>query len=370
MRSTIAEIDLSAIRDNLRSIRSYNSGIPIVAIVKANAYGHGIIEISRVLRSQNVRFLGVAFAEEAAALRDSGDNGDIMLIVPPTAFDAELVVRHRLHIAAADCSALEAISARAADENIKIPAHIFIDTGMHRDGIHPDEASDFCAFAKSLPGIYIAGVMTHFATADSPDRAFALGQLAVFNRTVAALRAGGYEFEFVHACNSAGMINFPEAWFNLIRPGISLYGMLPDPALHGKIELRPALRLVSRVIKTKSVQPGETVGYSMKFVAESPTRIAVVPIGYGDGYFRALTNKAQCIIKGCSYNLIGSVCMDQLMVDIGDGDVEVGDEVVLIGTGGGESVTANDLAGLVDTIPYEITTSILQRTPRRYINAE
>jgi alanine racemase len=370
MRSTFAEINLSDIRFNIESIRRHTSNIPLMAIVKANAYGHGLVEVARVLRSEEVRFLGVAFAEEAELLRRSGDEGEILLIVPPSSFDAETVVRLGVQISAADIDALSAVSAEAVKSGKKVKAHLFIDTGMHRDGIRPDEARRFMRQANALAGIEMVGIMTHFATADSPDRAFALGQLEVFNRTLADLREAGYEFEWVHACNSAAMVNLPEAWFNLIRPGISIYGMMADEALLGRIDLRPALRLVSRVIKTKAIRKGETVGYGMKYIAPEDTRIAVVPLGYGDGYSRSFTNKSQCIIGGRRYELVGSVCMDQLMVDIGDGEVEIGDRVVLVGSSGGEAISANELAGLIGTIPYEITTRILQRIPRIYIDNE
>jgi alanine racemase len=366
MRSTFAEISLSDIRHNIRSIRRFTSNTPMMAIVKANAYGHGIVEVSRVLRGENVSCLGVAFAGEAEQLRRSGDDGEIMLIVPPSRFDAESVVKYDLQISAADIDAVAAISAEAMKNNKKIKAHLFIDTGMHRDGIRPDEAVDFMEKASAMRGIEMYGIMTHFATADCPDKTFALGQLDVFNRAISDLKKAGYEFRLTHACNSAAMVNLPEAWFDMVRPGISIYGMMPESSLTEKINLNPALQLISQVIKTKSVRKGETVGYSMKYVARKNIRIAVVPLGYGDGYFRALTNKSHCLINGRKYRLVGSVCMDQLMVDIGEDDVKIGDRVVLIGNDRGNTITANHLADMIDTIPYEITTSILQRIPRKY----
>ncbi|MBM2813483.1 MAG: alanine racemase [Ignavibacteria bacterium] len=368
MRLTQAIINKQKLLQNLISIRKniFNAGI--MAIVKANAYGHGIVETTKILDEAGVEFFGVAFPEEGAELRRNGITKPILALVPSLGADADLFVENDIHVVLSSFESAKTFSDYAESRNAKIKSHIFIGTGMNRDGIPPEHALPFAKYCSELKGLELVGLCTHFAASENEDRSFTYKQLAIFNQNLEILKNNGFDFEYIHASNSAAIINIPEARFNLVRPGIFLYGYANEENLWKKIELQPALTIKTNIVLTKRVEKGDTVGYSFKFIADKPTHIGVLPIGYADGYFWSFTNKAECLIRGKRYKLVGSVCMDQCMVDIGSDDIKAGEEVVLLGSQGNETITAHELAARGNSLVYEVLTSISPRIPRVIID--
>lgn len=365
MRVTRAEINSKNLIHNLQNIRKTAPNSEVLAMVKANAYGHGIVETAKILRENNVNYLGVAFADEAVVLRNNGDSGNIVVILPATKSDAEVIVKNNLQTCLADIHVAKYFSEVAVLHKHTIPAHLFINTGMNRDGIKPEEAEDFLRICSTLSGINIIGIMTHFSSSDFSDKSFAHKQLDTFTDLISNLKSKKFSFQFVHSANSGAIVNIPDSHFNMIRPGISLYGYLPEKDLHNYIDLKQVLSLKTEVLSIKRVNAGETAGYSFKYFADDIRDLAIIPIGYGDGINYSLTNKAKCIINNKLYNIVGSICMDQSIVDLGmDSGVKIGDEVTLIGSQGEHSISAYDIAKKINSIPYDITTSISMRVPR------
>jgi alanine racemase len=367
MRSTIAKINVANLKHNLQMMRQVAQKMEIMPVVKADAYGHGIVEISRILRAEKARILGVAFADEAVKLRESGDTGEIFVLIPGTEYDTDLYCAYNLQASVEDFDVLKKLSHEAHSRNMTIKTHLFINTGMNRDGIKPEMALDFMNRAVELQGIDMFGILTHLAGSELVDRTFSNHQLDLFDSVLAELKNAGHSFKYIHALNSAGTLNFSDRPYNLSRCGISLYGYMDYKNLSDKLNLKPILELVSKVININTVDAGDTVGYSLNYISDAKRRIAVVPLGYGDGYHRVLANKSHCLIGGTKFPIVGTICMDQCLIDIGDKNVNIGDDVVFIGNQGGESVDAYDLANAMGTIPYEITTALKWRIPRIYV---
>ena len=371
MRATKAYINLKNIHHNIDVIQNHiSSGVSILTVIKANAYGHGAVEIARELRNSGVDFLGVAFAEEAAELRESGDNGEIIMIVPGRKQDIALLLNYDIQTSVFNLDTLKYYSDYALSQGKKIKVHLYINTGMNRDGIRPESAVEFMKVADNYHGVEFIGLMTHYASSDFRERTFALKQLEKFNYAYEELNKAGYSFQYVHSANSGAIANIPESYSNMVRMGISVYGMMPEEELLDEIPLKPALELKSEVIAVQEIREGETAGYSFQFFIHDSkgTRIAIIPMGYGDGYPRCLSNKAQCLIGGKRYPIVGTICMDQILVEVYDDDIKMGDEVVLIGKQGKEYISVYELANFANTIPYEITTSISKRVPRILID--
>ncbi len=367
MRSTIAEISLNNLKHNLSMIRNTSNPAEVMGIIKADAYGHGLIQIASYLRQENVKILGVAFADEAVALRKSGDNGEIFVTIPGTEYDTELYCAYNIQSSVEDINIVRKLSEEAHSRNMKVKTHLFINTGMNRDGINHKNALDFMNECKNLEGIDMIGILTHFASSELEDKTFAMKQLEVFNQTLSLLNDNGFNFKYIHASNSGAIVNISESKFNLVRAGISLYGYMDYEYLAEKLNLKPILTLKSKVININHINSGDNVGYSLNFVSDKERKIAVVPLGYGDGYHRTLSNKAECLINGKRYKLVGTICMDQCLIDIGNDDIHIGDEVIFIGNQGDDIITAYELAEKIGTIPYEITTALKWRVPRVYI---
>jgi len=367
LRSTIAEISISNLKHNLNKLRQFSGNADIMPVLKADAYGHGIIEISKILRKESVNVIALAFADEAVKLRNEGDTGDIFVLIPGTSYDAELYVAYNLQASIEDINIAKKLSDEAVKRGIKIRSHLFINTGMNRDGIEPNHALQFIKECSKYEGIEMIGVMTHLASSELEDKYFALKQLQVFDDTLVELKNNGFTFKKIHALNSAGVLNFPNKKYNMARCGIALYGYMDYPELAQRMDLKPILTLKSRVININKINPGDTVGYSLKYFSDDNKKIAVVPLGYGDGFHRVLSNKASCLINGKKYKLVGTICMDQCLIDIGNDDIKIGDEVIFIGSQGEQKIDAFELAEIMGTIPYEITTALKWRVPRIYI---
>ncbi|MHB0979575.1 MAG: alanine racemase [Thermoleophilia bacterium] len=362
-----ATIDLAAIRHNVATLRRrLGSGVGCVAVVKADGYGHGAVQVARAALEAGARGLAVTTTEEAWALNDAGLGADTLIMGPvlddqlheAVAVGAEFAVWSQQFV----CSA-----ARVAEQaQRKVRLHLKVDTGMHRLGVGPAEVPALVDAIAEHPWLELKAVMTHFATADD-DPEYLAAQLDVFERVIGPLRRRYPEVRY-HAANSAATLRGPHAHYDSVRCGLAVYGMSPfhhDPAEDG---LMPALTLSSYVAALRDIEAGEGVSYSLTWRAPRPTRVALIPIGYGDGFFRSLSNRGDVLIGGKRYPRVGNVCMDQFLVEVGrDGPVAFGDQVVLMGRQGGEVITAEHLAAHVGTINYEITCSLTARVKREYV---
>lgn len=367
MRSTIIEIDSKKLRNNINLLKKTAPNSEILAVVKANAYGHGAVQITKILSEEDISYVGVAYAEEGQELRNSGYDRNIVILVPASEDEIDLILGNNLEFSTCNMSLLKQINAKAAESSKIVKAHIFVNTGMNRDGILPLEVGEFANEAAALKNVEINGIMTHFASADSPDHSFTISQNQLFKDVIQSLYISGIDYRFVHAANSGAIFQHPATRYNMIRPGLSIYGLMPDRRLGIMSGLQPVMSIKSRVLQINRLKRGDTTGYAFKYVADSDTRVAVIPLGYGDGYARDFSNKADCIIKEKRHRVVGSVCMDQLMVLIGEDEVKQGDEAILLGRSNGTEISAYDLADLMGTIPYEITTSLSRRIPRVFI---
>jgi len=369
MRETRAEIDLGAIRENvLLACRLAGPAAQVMAVVKADAYGHGAAPVARTALAAGATWLGVAVPEEAVVLREAGIRSRILVLGPIAPEQAELVVDHGLDQCVSDPAQADALDRMARRRGRVVSLHLKVDTGMGRVGLPPREVRPAADHLARLPAIRLAGLMTHFADADADDPAFTQEQMARFEAAAQALREAGIADSLRHAANSAALLSHSASRLDMVRPGILLYGCPPrrgrrpaDPAL------RPALRLRTSITQVKDVRAGDSVSYGRTFVASRDVRIATIPIGYADGLPRLLSNRGQALVRGRRASLVGRVCMDMTMVDVTAlPEVRAGDEAVLIGRQGDEEITADEVAELAGTISYEILCRIGPRVPRIY----
>ncbi len=365
MRSTTAIIDISKLKSNYNILRKLAPKAALMAIVKANAYGHGLIECSTALQNMGADYFGVAFVSEGIKLREAGIAKPILVLVTPNESELEAYCKHNLEIIANSIEILTKLNSLADEYQKKINTHLFINTGMNRDGIRPEEAFQFYNKAVKLKNINFIGICTHFTSSDEKDTSFTLHQIELFNNVLEDFNSKGIKFRYIHAANSAAIINYPQSVYNMIRPGIALYGY--DLSETKKFPFEPILTLKTRVNRILELNAGESVGYNRKFIAQTKTRICTIPIGYGDGFPYSVNGSTECIINGKKYPLIGTICMDQSIVNIGFDPVQSGDEVILIGSDGLNSISAIEIAYQNSTIPYDILTSLQERVPRLYV---
>ena len=360
-----AEIDLAAIRYNFYQIKKHvGKGVKILSPVKANAYGHGSIEVARVLEKCKTDYLGVAFPSEGIALRKARLKTPILIFSHSLPSYARDIVKYNLTASVATLSLARAISREAKRSRKIARVHIEVDTGMGRLGIREEEVVSFAKALFRLPGIKIEGIFTHFPSADEKNKGFTKNQIVKFKNIINFLSREGYNIPLCHAANSPAVISFPKSFFNLVRPGLITYGIYPSQSMKKLIKLKPALSLKSRIVLIKDVPCNTPVSYGRTYVTKSPTRIAIIPVGYADGYSRSLSNIAEVIIAGKRYRVIGRVCMDHTVIDVKDANVQIGDEVTLIGKSGREEITCDELAGKLNTISYEIVSRIGPRILR------
>jgi alanine racemase len=364
-RPTVAEIDLHALAGNLLGIRKkVGRDVRVMGVVKANAYGHGILEISRYLVRQKIDYLGVANAEEGVALREQGIQTPVHVFTLPSEQQAVLPVRYNLEPTVCTEEDAGRLNIHAQRARRTVSVHLKIDTGMNRIGVRAGDLPRLLKSIASMRRIDLKGVYTHFATADWHDKRFSRVQLTEFHKALDILHRSAVDPELVHCAGSAGILDLPESYFSMVRPGIAMYGYYPSRETTESIRLKPVLTLKSRVSLVKWIEKGESVSYGRSFYAPRRTRIATLPLGYADGYFRLLTGRSYALIAGKKFPVIGTICMDQLMVDVGTHDIGAGDEAVLIGRQGKHTISAWDLASIIGTIPYEICTNISSRVPR------
>jgi alanine racemase len=370
-RPVWAEVDLDAVRANVRTLVERAAPAALMAVVKADGYGHGAVPVARAVLDAGAAWLGVALVEEGAELRSAGIDAPILVLSEPPPAAAPAVVALGLTPVAYTPVGIEALAKAVAqgDGAAPLPVHLKVDTGMHRVGCAVDDAQ---ALAESVAGrdeLRLEGVLTHLAVADEPDNPYTAQQLDAFDGLLGALRDAGVGFEMVHAANSAALLAFGDrARFDLVRCGIAVYGVPPARALEGRVPLRPAMTLKARVSHLKTLPAGARLSYGLRYTMPRAGTVATVPVGYADGVPRALSaNGGEVIVRGRRHPIAGTVTMDQLMVDVGDAPVELGDEVVLLGRDGDAEVTADEWAQRLGTINYEIVCSIGRRVPRSYV---
>jgi alanine racemase len=389
IRPTVARIDLAAIADNFRQITEYvtreRPSTRVVAVVKANAYGHGASEVARALESAGADLLACADIEEGAALRAAGVRSDILVFGALSVSDLDGLFDCGLTPTISTPGAARAVQSAAARYGQRLRYHLKIDTGMNRLGFRFDNLRRTLPELLDSPNLELAAIYTHFATADDPDSALFDQQRVRFERALgevelnrgargdrrevnrSANSAGSAVEPYVHAANSAALLRDSRVWHDRVRPGLLLYGIVPPP-LAATLDLRPALSLTSRIVAVKGVRTGEGVGYGAKFTAEQPTTIAIVPAGYADGLDLRLAGRGSVLIRGRRAPIVGSVCMDMLMADVSGVDVSPGDEVVIIGAQGDARIDVREMAAQIGTIPYEILCRIGSRIERVYIS--
>lgn len=365
----MAEINLSALRHNYRVLRSLlPPSTAVFAVVKANGYGHGAVPVTRALAEEGAAMFGVATVEEGVELRDGGIRAPIVVLGGVDEPQAEEAHANGLSAALFDLSQIPYLARVAATRGKPFPVHVKIDTGMGRVGFLPGARKEILDAIRSRKELRVEGWMTHLSSADgkeAADREFTLAQLSTFTGEVAAVReAFGRDFP-VHALNSAGILAYREYAFDMVRPGITLYGSLPAEGLGASLGLRPVMRLVTKIVSLKELPPGHPVSYGRHYSRPEPRLIGVIPLGYADGYRRAFSNTASMTVMGRKAPVAGNVCMDHTMLDVtGIPGVAPGTDVVVMGEG---APTADELARLAGTIPYEILTQVGRRIPRRAV---
>lgn len=359
------EVDLKALRRNLAAIAKFvGPEVKIIATIKQSAYGHGLLPVARALVSSGVDFFGVGSIEEALELRDDGFGGSIIILSSVLEEFCEFFLNYNLIPTIVDLGFARKFNAAAAKRQRRVPVHVKIDTGMGRLGLYYNQAQTFVKEVSRLSNLVIDGIYTHFPVADS-DPEFTSYQIKAFKTFIAQLKNEGINIRFFHCSNSIGIMRYPEAHFNMVRPGLILYGI--QPANDIPLQLEPILSLKSKVIFIKQIDKGMSVSYGRTYIADKAQTIATIAVGYADGYPWMLSNRSRVIIKNHFFNVVGRVCMDHIMVEVGSGkNIALADEVILIGKSASKKITVEELAAWAQTIPYEIVSRLSLRIPRIY----
>jgi alanine racemase len=377
IRPTVASVSLAAIQHNCRAIRALvarearagGSQVPapgIIAVVKANAYGHGATAVGPALEAAGASMLACADIEEGISLREVGVSLPILVFGALSVSELDGVFEYALTPTVSTPGAARALAARAARRGVVIGCHLKIDTGMNRLGFRHDNLRRTMPDVLGSPHLHVDAVYTHFATADDPESPFFDEQRTRFDQALAALGAMGLRGAKRHACNSAAFLRDRRTWGDWVRPGLLLYGIVPPPLAAADLDLRPALSLASRIVAVKGVRPGEGAGYGLRWKAEGPRSLAIVPAGYADGLDTRLGGRGSVLVRGRRVPVVGAVSMDMIATDVTGLDVSPGDEVVLIGRQGDDEITAREMAAAIGTIPWEIVCRLGSRIERRY----
>jgi len=368
--STI-EIDLAALRYNFSKVRALvGPSTAVLGVVKSDAYGHGMLPVARELENLGVEYLGVSNCREAVILRQGGLKTPILLLLGVEKDELSQVIQHGLTPAIYRSDVAMAVSAAALAAKTKIPVHLKIDTGMGRLGVPFAEATEFLELIESLEGIRVEGLLSHFASADEHDKSFSNQQLERFRRILTQAQTIGLNPRYAHIANSAGVIDLPDSYLQLVRPGLMLYGAPPSQELHHPIPLRPVMTLKTRVLQLKEVPAGSPIGYGCTYTTSRPTLIATLPVGYDDGYDRLLSNKGEVLVRNRRAPVVGRISMCLTTVDVTDiPEVQTDDEVVLLGKQGEEQITADDIAAKISTINYEIFCNLGGYRPKVFLNS-
>ncbi len=367
LRPTHIEIDLDAISHNYRAICAHVASATVMSVVKANAYGHGLVEIARHLASHGCGYFGVAFLEEGIKLRKAGITAPILVMGGILGDQIPLFLDHDLTLTASSVEKLLQIETLARQRNQRARVHLKIDTGMERIGVHYYSAETLLDASLRCEYCHVEGIYTHFARADEADLGYTQQQLDRFLAVCDFYRRRKLPMPIRHAANSGAIAQLPAAHLDMVRPGVMLYGVYPLSETRRTLALRAAMTWKSRVVYFKVVKPGHPVSYGSAWQTETETRVVTVPVGYGDGYFRSMSGRAEVVINDKRYPVVGRICMDQVMIDIGADSAFNGDAVTLLGGAPQKGITTEQLADWAGTIPCEILTNINTRVPRVYI---
>ena len=366
-----AIVDLDALIYNLRQIQRHLKGrSQVMAVVKANAYGHGAVPVARALEAAGTSFFTVAFVDEGIQLRQAGLQGPVLVMGGFIPEQVPALLEYKLTPVLFHSDHLKWLEAAPQVRDYSLAVHVKVDTGMGRLGLFPHEVSPFVKRVLNTKGLYLEGLMSHFSDGELEDPQIARDQIRLFEKVYEELKGGGLTIPCTHIANSAAMLCLEEAWRDWVRPGITLYGYAPSKNLAGVLSFKPVLTLRSRITHLRKVPAGTTISYGRTFTTQRESLIAVLPIGYADGYPRALSNRGHALVKGCRVCVVGRVCMDMTALDVTKvPEVQIGDEVVLLGCQGKEEVSAVELADKAGTIPYEILSSMGYRISRIYKGA-
>lgn len=365
-RATRAIIRLGAISHNVAAIRKkIGNSCGLMAVVKADGYGHGAVEVSRVALGSGADSLGVALPEEGQALREAGMEAPVLVLGLIQPEEAYKIVRFRLAQAVDSIELLEALNLEADRAFTKVDIHVKLDTGMGRIGLSPDEAVSFIRRVKDFRNLNLKGVFSHFSSADEKDKTFSKQQTHLFDQVIRDLELAGIQIPQKHMANSAAILEIPESYYDMVRPGIMIYGLYPSKEVSRTIKLEAAMTLKSRVVRVKRVPARTPIGYGRTFVTKRETTVATLPIGYADGYSRHLSNRGEVLIRGRRAPIIGTICMDMCMIDVsGIEGVRPGDDVILFGDG----LPVDEVADKAGTISYEVVSTMGKRLPRVYVD--
>jgi alanine racemase len=379
---TWAEVNLDAIAHNTRKLkRLIGEKTELMAVVKANGYGHGAVPVAETALSNGASRLAVHRTLEGIQLRQAGITAPILIMGYTLPAEAETIVRWDLTPTVNTPEQTQALSTAAAlhppfippnrgERGGVLPIHVKVDTGLGRFGLLPDEVVDFVRAISEMPGLVLEGLYTHFAMADAADKAYTLQQFEIYLEVVKRLEEAGLAIPIKHAACSAATLDLPQTHLDMVRCGIALYGLRPSDEVEPSISLRPALALKSRVARVRTLPAGSSISYGCTYTTREPTVVALVPVGYGDGYHRLLSNRGQVLVRGQRAPIVGRVCMDQLVVKVSHiPSVQQDDEVVLLGQQGDGRITAEEVATWAETINYEVTTSLLPRVTRVYLKS-
>lgn len=365
-----AEVDLEAIRHNMRTLRAHAGSAEVMGVVKAYAYGHGNPQCAVAMLEAGATRLGVARVAEAIHLRQSGVTAPIHVFTEPPREAAATMLEHDLTPTVYTKSFAEGLAAVAVERATDVRVHLKVDTGMHRVGVPAEDVGDAARHLAGLEGVVVEGAWSHLAVADVPNHPFTRAQMDLFERLTGVIESAGIDLKFRHLANSAATMSDPDTHLDLVRCGIASYGLWPSSDLLGTLDLRPALALRARVNMIKEVKAGDGVSYGLRYSLAQDSHIATITAGYADGYDRRLSSRGDVLIGGRRYRVAGTVCMDQFMCDVGSDGIEIGDVATLIGPDGSDSVPAEELAVHVATINYEVTTRIPSRVPRIFLNEQ
>ncbi|HRN51448.1 MAG TPA: alanine racemase [Anaerolineales bacterium] len=371
LRPTHLQIDLARLGSNLQAIQAHVGAAQVMPILKANAYGHGLVRVGQYMQSLGVGRIGVAYLEEGILLREAGVTTPILVLGGILGSQAPLFLQHGLTLTVSSTQKLEQVEAAAAAAGVVAKVHLKIDTGMERIGVHYYNAAGLLEATLRCKHVEVEGIFSHFANADAADLSSARVQVERFKEVLRFYERHSLPTPLRHMANSGAVLQLPESWMDMVRPGILLYGVYPSAQAQRTVAVQPALTWASRIVYFKVVRPGHPVSYGSTWQSDHDVRVVTVPVGYGDGYFRAMSGKAQVLIKGTRYPVVGTICMDQFMVNIEQDSAFNEDEIILVGESQGEhiteSISVEDLAAWAGTIPYEILTNINTRVPRVYL---
>jgi alanine racemase len=367
IRPTRVEVDLKTLAENFSRIKNHVKDVKLMPILKANAYGHGLLRTAQFFQQLKADYLGVAVVEEGILLREKGINIPILVLGGVWGNQVPLFLKHNLTITASSIDKIKMIDETAEQMKARAVVHLKIDTGMERIGVHYYNAENFLEAAYNCKNIIVEGIYSHFANAEAEDLTHAKLQLERFNEVLTFFDKRSIKPPVRHIANSGAILQLPEANFDMVRPGIMLFGVYPSTGVKKTVEVKPTLSWKSLVVYFKVIKAGQPVGYGLTWKPDHNIRAVTIPVGYGDGYLRSMSNIAIVLLRGEKYPIIGTISMDQIVVNIEQGSAYNGDEVILLGSDGKNSITCEELADWAGTIPYEILTNINTRVPRVYI---